>query len=183
MSPDLFAEKACSMDPSNLGALYGMIDCQLLEDSDDDALQQLELLKALSGPDGTDAQLLFLEAKIAFRQRQQASSSSSSSSYASSSLHLLHKAVAAHTSNIVEASAPATTGSPFDGGSLPAVRRHADGMLCYKERWFIVKHPGLLLDMAALYLAQCSDLAIPTDPLPSSFESDAIDAHRRCGHG
>jgi tetratricopeptide (TPR) repeat protein len=199
--------KACKTNPGNMCALFGMIDCQIVEGSFDDALQQLELLKAMSGPSDTDVQLLLIEAKISFKQQQQRHSAISSSSLASSpsfkkSLELLQRAVSVHQDTVrtmsqgageKRSASPATSSyassyprcNDRSGGGRAVDRdsesglsmsERADRALFFTERMLVACNPVMLLEMAALYLAQCSDLSIPTMLLPSSVGHGGNDA-------
>ena len=63
--------RACQIDPENMPALHGMLQCHIIQKNYSDAEQQIELFKVLGTMDS--AQVVFLDAMLAWRRNHQLS--------------------------------------------------------------------------------------------------------------
>jgi len=160
---DLY-RRASKLDPSNTKALVGMIQCQVLQGSMDDASEQLEMVKVMSDGEAPDAKFLLLECRLALyaaqrdKARSAATGQSSSGKSARAALRLLEKAAKVHKRTSRAAAKGAWMGELSQGGS--AGGGSASSGLCFAERAMVGAQPFVGLEIAALYLSHCED----TDP-------------------
>jgi len=171
---DLY-RRASKLDPSNTKALVGMIQCQVLQGSMDDASEQLEMVKVMSDGEAPDAKFLLLECRLALyaaqrdKARSAATGQSSSGKSARAALRLLEKAAKVHKRTSRAAAKGAWVGelSQHGGGAAGG----AGSGLCFAERAMVGAQPFVGLEITDLYLSHCED----TDPRggfgPPSFSS------------
>jgi tetratricopeptide repeat protein 21B len=126
-------KEASAVDAANVNALHGMIHCQILLGANNDAMEQLDLVKMMSDGEAPDAKLLVLEAHLSVQPKQR--------------LKLLDKASKALKKSIRNTSKELMRG--------PEKGDRAVGF-CFGEVCLNASEIAMCVEMASLYL-KCSE--------------------------